>query len=54
MRQGLLTARIRRDKDARIKLIVSPAALKALAAMQRRDRAALLDRVEDFAAAPFG
>jgi mRNA interferase RelE/StbE len=36
-----------------IKLILSPTALKALAAMPSRERSALLDRAEAFAAAPF-
>jgi mRNA-degrading endonuclease RelE of RelBE toxin-antitoxin system len=38
---------------ADIKLIVTRAAAKALAMIPRRDREALLDKVEAFAAAPF-
>lgn len=41
-------------KDTGIKLIASPVALKALAAMPKRDRTALLDWIEAFAETPFG
>jgi mRNA-degrading endonuclease RelE of RelBE toxin-antitoxin system len=41
------------DDDGDIKLIVTRAASKALAGMPRREREALLDKVEAFAAAPF-
>ena len=39
--------------DGDIKLIVTRAASEALAAMPRRERPALLDKAEAFAAAPF-
>jgi mRNA-degrading endonuclease RelE of RelBE toxin-antitoxin system len=39
--------------DGDIKLIVTRAASKALAGMPRREREALLDKAEAFAAAPF-
>ena len=38
--------------DGDTKLLISPAALKALARMPRQDRDALLDKVEAYAAAP--
>jgi len=37
-----------------MRLVVSPAALKALAALSRRDAAELLAKLEAFAADPFG
>ncbi len=40
-------------EDDDIKLIVTRAASKALAGMPRREREALLDKAEAFAAAPF-
>ncbi|HEX4617854.1 MAG TPA: hypothetical protein VH230_18300 [Stellaceae bacterium] len=44
---------IAEDDSAGIKLIVSSAAAKALAGVPRRDREALLDKAEAFAAAPY-
>ena len=41
------------SKNAAIKLIVSAAASKAIARIPRRDREALLNKAEAFAAAPF-
>ena len=41
------------DDDGDIKLIVTRAALKVLARIPRREREALLDKAEAFAAAPF-
>jgi mRNA-degrading endonuclease RelE of RelBE toxin-antitoxin system len=49
----MIDSTVAESDKASIKLIVSPAASKALARVPRRDREALLDRAEAFAATPF-
>jgi mRNA-degrading endonuclease RelE of RelBE toxin-antitoxin system len=50
---GIVDGVIATGDNADIKLIVSSAASKALARIPRRDREALLDKAEVFAAAPY-